>query len=158
MPADSKRFISIFGSIYITFLAKYLKDETTTHLGLLIHGDFGIRNVKTGKRIMTNNFRITADQQMDVTVHAWLVSQPQTFYSEVIKQIVRWWTKCTVNQGDYVEKLCSCKIPALVFYRYETYSAENYWLTLVYIYIYKHINLILYVPLKVSGFYSLFWE
>jgi hypothetical protein len=33
--------------------------------------------------------RFTADQQLDVTVHAWLVSQPKTFYSEVIKQIVR---------------------------------------------------------------------
>jgi hypothetical protein len=33
--------------------------------------------------------RFTTDQQLDVTVHAWLVSQPKTFYSEVIKQIVR---------------------------------------------------------------------
>jgi len=31
----------------------------------------------------------TTDQQLDVTVHAWLVSQPKTFYSEVIKQSVR---------------------------------------------------------------------
>jgi len=30
----------------------------------------------------------TTDQQLDVTVHAWLVSQPRTFYSEAIKQIV----------------------------------------------------------------------
>jgi len=29
-------------------------------------------------------------------VHVWLVSQPKTFYSEVIKQIVQWWTKCIV--------------------------------------------------------------
>jgi hypothetical protein len=48
-------------------------------------------------------------------VHAWLVSQPKTFYSEVIKQIVRWWTDCIVKQGDCVEKLCSCKISAIVF-------------------------------------------
>ena len=33
--------------------------------------------------------RFTTDQQLDVTVHVWLVSQPKTFYSEVIKQIVR---------------------------------------------------------------------
>jgi hypothetical protein len=33
--------------------------------------------------------RFTIDQQLDVTVHAWLVSQPKTFYSEVIKQIMR---------------------------------------------------------------------
>jgi len=33
--------------------------------------------------------RFTTDQQLDVTVHAWLVSQPKTFYSEVIEQIVR---------------------------------------------------------------------
>ena len=37
------------------------------------------------------------------------------FYSEVIKQVVRWWTKCIVKQGDCVEKLCCCKISALVF-------------------------------------------
>ena len=31
----------------------------------------------------------TTDQQLDVTVHVWLVSQFKTFYSEAIKQIVR---------------------------------------------------------------------
>ena len=40
---------------------------------------------------------------------------PKPFYSEVITQIVRWWTKCIVKKGDCVEKLCSCKISALVF-------------------------------------------
>jgi hypothetical protein len=59
--------------------------------------------------------RFTTDQQLDVTVHAWLVCQPKTFYSEVINQIVRWWTKCIVKQEDCVEKLCSCKFSALVF-------------------------------------------
>jgi len=29
------------------------------------------------------------DQQLDVTVLAWLVCQLKTFYSEVVKQIVR---------------------------------------------------------------------
>jgi len=57
----------------------------------------------------------TTDQQLDVTLHAWHVSQHKTFYSEVIKWIVRWWTKWIVKQGDCVEKLCSCKISALVF-------------------------------------------
>jgi hypothetical protein len=33
--------------------------------------------------------RFTTDQQLDVTAHVWLVSQHKTFYSEVIKQIVR---------------------------------------------------------------------
>jgi hypothetical protein len=33
--------------------------------------------------------RFTTDQQLNVTVHAWLVFQPKTFYSEGIKQIVR---------------------------------------------------------------------
>ena len=32
--------------------------------------------------------RFTTDQQLDVTVHAWLVCQPKTYYSDVIKQIV----------------------------------------------------------------------
>jgi len=58
--------------------------------------------------------RFTMDQQLDATVRAWLVSQPKTFYSEVIKQVVQWWTKCIVKQEDCVEKLCNCKISALV--------------------------------------------
>jgi len=33
--------------------------------------------------------RFTTDQHLDVRVHVWLASQPKTFYSEVIKQIVR---------------------------------------------------------------------
>jgi hypothetical protein len=33
--------------------------------------------------------RFTMDQQLDVTVHLWLVSQPKSFYSEFIKQTVR---------------------------------------------------------------------
>jgi len=32
--------------------------------------------------------RFTTDQQLNVTVHSRLVSQPKTYYSEVIKQIV----------------------------------------------------------------------
>ena len=32
--------------------------------------------------------QFTTDQQLDVTVHAWIVSEPKTFYSEGIKQIV----------------------------------------------------------------------
>jgi len=59
--------------------------------------------------------RFTTDQKLDVTVRAWLVSQPKTFYYDVIKQNVLWWTKCIVKQGDCVEKLCSCKISAIVF-------------------------------------------
>jgi hypothetical protein len=31
--------------------------------------------------------RFTTDQQLDVMVHAWLVSQPKTFYCEVVKQL-----------------------------------------------------------------------
>ena len=33
--------------------------------------------------------RFTTDQQLDVTVHVRLISQPKTFYSEGIKQTVR---------------------------------------------------------------------
>jgi hypothetical protein len=54
--------------------------------------------------------RFNMDQQLYVTVDLLLVSQPKTFYFEVIKEIVRWWPKCIVKQGDYVEILCSCKI------------------------------------------------
>jgi hypothetical protein len=59
--------------------------------------------------------RFTTDQQLDVTVHVWLVCQSRTLYCEIIKQTVQWWTKCIVKQGDYVKKLRSCKISALVF-------------------------------------------
>jgi len=59
--------------------------------------------------------RFTTDQQLNVTLHVWLVCQPKALYSEVIKQIVRWLTECIVKQGDYVEKLCGCNISALVF-------------------------------------------
>jgi histone-lysine N-methyltransferase SETMAR len=38
-------------------------------------------------------------------MNACLVTQPKTFASDVSR-----WTKCVVNEGDYVEKLCSCKI------------------------------------------------
>ena len=33
--------------------------------------------------------RFTTDKQLDVMVHAWLVSEHKTFYSEGIQQIVR---------------------------------------------------------------------
>jgi len=59
--------------------------------------------------------RFTTVQQLHVTVHVWLVCQPKTFYSEAIREIVRWWTECIVKQGDCVHKLCGCKISALVF-------------------------------------------
>jgi hypothetical protein len=54
--------------------------------------------------------RYTTDQQLKETVHAWLVSQPKPFCSEGIKKIVQRWTKCSSKQGDYFEKLCTCKI------------------------------------------------
>jgi len=42
---------------------------------------------------------ITTDQQLKETVHAWLVSEPKTFYSEGLKKIVRRWTKFIEKQG-----------------------------------------------------------
>jgi len=67
----------------------------------------------------------TKDQQLDVTVHPWLVSQPKNF--------LFWGNKadCAVDkvhfkQGDYVEKLCSCKISTLVFINTNHNIADNY--------------------------------
>ena len=80
----------------------------------------------------------TTDQQLDVTLHAWHVSQHKTFYSEVIKWIVRWWTKWIVKQGDCVEKLCSCKISALVFLNMK-HTVRIIIDSLSYIYIYIYI-------------------
>jgi len=48
--------------------------------------------------------RITTDRQVKETVHAWLVSQHKTFYSEGIKKIMRRGTKFIEKQGVYVEK------------------------------------------------------
>jgi hypothetical protein len=63
-------------------------------------GDYFLERIVTGDETWTHHYepeskqalrgrRLTADQQLDVTVSAWLVSQPKTFYSEGIKQIVR---------------------------------------------------------------------
>jgi hypothetical protein len=40
------------------------------------------------------------------TVHAWLAAWMKTFFSEGIRKLVQWWTKCIEKQGDYIEKLC----------------------------------------------------
>jgi len=49
MSAACKCFVSISGFMNTKFFTKYLKDEKYIFLGLLIHGDFGMRNVKAGK-------------------------------------------------------------------------------------------------------------
>ena len=51
-------------------------------LHLQTHPSGPLKQALRGRRFIT-------DQQLDVMVHAWLVSQPKTFYSEVIKQIVQ---------------------------------------------------------------------
>jgi hypothetical protein len=58
--------------------------------------------------------RFTTDQQLKETVHAWLVSQPITFYCDAIKKTVWRWTKCINKQADYVEKWCPCQTSTFV--------------------------------------------
>ena len=36
------------------------------------------------------------------------------FFSEGIKKLVQRWKKCIEKQGDYVEKLCSCKFSIFI--------------------------------------------
>jgi hypothetical protein len=37
-------------------------------------------------------------------VRDWLRSQPQTFFSNVIKKLRDRWAKCIEKKGDYIEK------------------------------------------------------
>ena len=48
-------------------------------------------------------------------MHVWLVSQPKTFYSGHKADCAVMDKVHCIKQGDYVEKLCSCKISVLVF-------------------------------------------
>jgi histone-lysine N-methyltransferase SETMAR len=43
------------------------------------------------------------DKELKEVVHAWLVTQPKTFFSEGIQKLVSRWTKCVAKEGDYVE-------------------------------------------------------
>jgi hypothetical protein len=46
-----------------------------------------------------------SDQEFKEVVHAWLFTQPKTFFfSEGIQKLVSRWTKCVAKEGDYVEK------------------------------------------------------
>jgi hypothetical protein len=46
------------------------------------------------------------------------------------KQIVRWRTKCILSKGTMLKNYVIVRSLPL-FYKYETYIADNYWLTLV---------------------------
>ena len=50
--------------------------------------------------------RFTLAQEVKEAVHAWFAAQPKTIFSEGIRKLVQWWTKCVEKQGDYVEKWC----------------------------------------------------
>jgi hypothetical protein len=45
-----------------------------------------------------------SDQQVKEVVHAWLVTQSKTFFSEGTQKLVSGWTKCVAKEGHYVEK------------------------------------------------------
>jgi hypothetical protein len=45
-----------------------------------------------------------SDQEMKEVVHAWLVTEPKTFFSEDIQKLVSHWTKCIAKEGDCVEE------------------------------------------------------
>jgi hypothetical protein len=55
-----------------------------------------------------------SDQELKEVVHAWLVTQPKTVFSEGIQKLVSRWTKFIAKEGDCVEKLCSCKFCIVV--------------------------------------------
>ena len=61
----------------------------SSNLARLVYHLFG--PLKQGWR----GCRFITDQQLKETVHAWLVSEPKTFYSEGIKKIVWRQTKCS---------------------------------------------------------------
>jgi hypothetical protein len=41
-----------------------------------------------------------SDQEVKKVVHAWLVTQPRTFFSEGIQNLVDHWTKCVEKDED----------------------------------------------------------
>ena len=47
-----------------------------------------------------------------------LLSQ-RHFFSEGIQKLLERWNKCIAKQGDYIEKLYSCKVSAVVEINYK---------------------------------------
>jgi len=48
--------------------------------------------------------RFTSDEEVKEAVHTWLREQPKSFFSARKQKLVERYNKCTVLQGDYVEK------------------------------------------------------
>ena len=48
--------------------------------------------------------RFTSDEEVKEVEHTWLREQPKSFFSAGIQKLVEQYNKCTVLQGDYVEK------------------------------------------------------
>jgi hypothetical protein len=67
------------------------------------------------------------DQELKEVVHAWLVTQPKTFFSDRIQKLVSRWTKCVTKEGEYVEKWCSCNFCIVVVLILKIYC--RYFLT-----------------------------
>jgi hypothetical protein len=44
------------------------------------------------------------DDEVMEAVQSWLKATPKSFFLESICKLVDRWTKCVVNQGDFVEK------------------------------------------------------
>jgi hypothetical protein len=72
-----KRLLDCYGAEGYHFLERNVTgDETWTH------------HYEPENKQALRGHRFTAHQQLDITVHAWLVFQPRTFYYEEIEQIV----------------------------------------------------------------------
>jgi hypothetical protein len=69
-------------------LLKILRNQTLRYWSIVLTLHLQTHLVGPLKQALRGR-RFTTDQQLDVTMHAWLVSLHKTFYSEVIKQIVR---------------------------------------------------------------------
>jgi hypothetical protein len=50
----------------------------------------------------------TSDQEVKEAVHAWLVIQPETFFSVGLQKLVDCWAKYVAKDGDYEETQCCC--------------------------------------------------
>ena len=62
------------------------------------------RSVNEWIEMFKNCRPFAADDEVNESVHDWLRSQPQTFFSNNIKKLTDRWAKCIEIKGDFIEK------------------------------------------------------
>ena len=78
-----------------------------------------LKNALRGRRFST-------DEEAQRAVHEWLREQSKSFFFNGIHKFVDRWTECIENEGDYIEKLCTCSINNFFKRNSENESADNF--------------------------------